>query len=406
MNKEVRIAVMLDKSGSYDRGLFKGIVQYPDVSSPWVFFFDAPDYAPNRQNEKLLYKLKMWEPDCIVTRPTHLVPKLKELGVPIIVTAAISKIDGVINIIADDEKIGHLGAMYLMEKGFKNLAFYGTDKIYWSKNRKIAFKKEVISKGLNFFEAEALLLKEWQNNPYRLKSWIGSLPKPVAIMACQDDFGIQIIEAVKMTGFKIPFDVAVLGVDNDLFICNLYNPPMSSIDQESETVGYAVAKYIQSFVDGHEQLPNEIVGKVFRVVSRLSTDVIAVEDNELKKALLYIKKNAGKKNISVDEVVGETFLSRRPLEMRFRKTLGRSILQEISRVRINFACNLLRNTCSSISEIAYLMGFSSPTSFSNFFKKEINCSCKEYRDQFHGYKMDQPSIPALQTDFDPGNNLN
>lgn len=386
MSKDVKIALLLDKSGSYDRGLFKGIVQYPEVTSPWIFFFEAPDYTTIFQNEKLFQMLKMWEPDCIVTRPTILMPKLKELGVPLILTSANTIIDGVVNVKADDERIAKLGASYLIEKGFKNLAFYGTDKIYWSKNRKKAFKKEVLSKGLNYFEAEAFLLNEWQNNPYRLKSWIQSLPKPVAIMACQDDFGIQIIEAVKMTEFKIPFDVAVLGVDNDLFICNLYNPPMSSIDQESETVGYGVAKYIQSYLDGNKQLPNEIVGMTFRVVTRLSTDVIAVDDLELKKALLYIQQNAGKRNIPVSEVVSKTFLSRRPLEMRFRKTLGRSILQEISRVRINFACNMLRNTGSSIGEIAYSMGFSSPTSFSNFFKKEIHCCCKEYREQFHGYK--------------------
>jgi LacI family transcriptional regulator len=386
MNKEVRLALLIDKSGSYDRSLFKGIVQYPNVTSPWFFFSEAPVYTNNYQNEKLLYKLKMWKPDCIVTRPTILMTKLKELGVPILLTSANTKMNGVINIIADDERIGQLGAFYLMEKGFKNLAFYGTDKIFWSKDRKIAFKKEVISKGLNYFEAEALLLKEWQNNPFRLKSWIESLPKPVAIMACQDDFGIQIIESVKLTQFKIPYDVAVLGVDNDLFICNLYNPPMSSIEQEAEIVGHRVAKYIQSFVNEEEKLPDEIVGTMFRVVSRLSTDVIAVEDNELKKALLYIKHNAGKKNILVDEVVSETYLSRRPLEMRFRKTLGRSILQEINRVRISIACNMIRNKNYSISEIAYEMGFSSPASFSSFFKKELNCSCKEYRDQFQSYK--------------------
>jgi len=386
MGKEVKIALLLDKSGSYDRGLFRGIVQYPEMTSPWLFFFEAPDYTTNLQNEKLYQKLRMWQPDCIVTRPTILVPKLKELKVPIILISANNKLDGVINVRADDEKIGKLGVSYLMDKGFRNLAFYGTDKIYWSKNRRIAFKKEALSNGLNYFEAEAYLLNEWQNNPTRLKNWIRSLPKPIAIMACQDDFGIQIIEAVKLTEFKIPFDVAVLGVDNDLFICNLYNPPMSSIDQEAETVGYSIAKYINGYLDGKEQLPGEIVGTTFRVVTRLSTDVIAVDDIELKKALIFIKQFAGKRNISVKEVVSETFLSRRPLEMRFRKTLGRSILQEINRVRINLACNLLRNTNSSISDIAYQMGFSSPTSFSNFFKKEVHCCCKEYRDQFYGIK--------------------
>jgi len=383
MNKDIKVALLLDKSGSYDRGLFKGIIKYPNVGLPWKFFFETPNYTAIYQNEKLLYKLRTWEPDCIVTNDTILMPKLKKLGVPILVTPTYNKIDGVINIVADDEKIGQLGATYLIEKSFKNLAFYGTDNIFWSKNRKIAFKEKVISNNLNFFEAEALLLKEWPNNPYHLGNWIESLPKPVAIMACQDDFGIQVIEAIRLVGARIPFEIAVLGVDNDLFICNLYNPPMSSIDQEPETVGFEVAKYIKRLILDKDQLPNEIVGTKFRVVSRLSTDVIAVVDEELKKALFYIKQNAEQNNIPVDEVVNATYLSRRPLEIRFRKILGWSILQEIKRVRLKIACNKLRHTNLSINEIAYSMGFCSPASFSNIFKRETSCTCTEYRQQFH-----------------------
>ena len=110
MGKAAKIALLLDKSGSYDRGLFSGIVQYPDVTLPWFFFFEAPDELTYYQKDSLLHKLKVWDPDCIVTRPTNLIPKLKTLGVPVIVTAANTIIDGVINIIADDEKIGQLGA--------------------------------------------------------------------------------------------------------------------------------------------------------------------------------------------------------------------------------------------------------------------------------------------------------
>ena len=332
---------------------------------------------------QLINKLKAWQPDCIVTNESDLIPEFLTFGIPILVTPAKKKlVPGVINILADDAKVGHIGAKYFIDKGFKNFAFYGTDHIFWSALRKVAFKEKVISAGFKYFELEALLNDQWQENPARIINWMKNLPKPVAIMACSDEFGIHIIEAANLGEIKIPEEIALLGVDNDEFVCNLYNPPMSSIDQEPEKVGFEVGQYIRSLIRYGLKKGKTILGTNFRVVTRRSTDFFAVDDAQIKKAMHFIQKMAIEKAITVDDVVSSTSLSRRLLEIRFRRMLNRSIHEEIKRIRIEAISNKLILTNLPINEIAYSMGFSSLTSFSVYFKKVKKITPMELRMQF------------------------
>ena len=381
-NKKIRVALLLDKAGEYDRGLIRGIVKYSHHTAPFEFFLISPNFISKEGTGLILNKLKSWQPDCIVMWDAFLLVEFKALGIPILVTPSKKLVSGVINIVADDYKIGELGARYFIDKGFKNFAFYGTDQIFWSKKRKEAFKKSVSSLNFNFYEFEALINTDWQNNPERLIDWMKSLPVPIAIMACNDDFGIHLIEASNMSGKKVPEDIAILGVDNDKFICELYNPPMSSIDQEPELVGLEVAKYIRALLQEGKPPGDVIVGNNYTIVTRRSTDIFAVEDEQIKKALHFIEVNALQKNITVSDVVSSTSLSRRILEIRFRKLLNRSILQEIRHIRIEIICEKLIKTNIPINEIAYSMEFNSVTTFSSYFKAEKKITPMEFRKQF------------------------
>jgi len=347
-------------------------VRFSRVSSRWDFFLEAPNYTVPDEKKRLMKKIRLWKPDFIVMNDSYLISELRTLDIPIFVTPSNKIIPGVINIVADDQKIGRLGAQYFINKGYNNFAFYGSDKIFWSKNRRIAFKEVIEALHLNYFEFEALLDDNWQNNPEYLVNRISDLPRPIAIMACSDEFGIQIIESSKLANLKVPQEIAVLGVDNDIFICDLYDPPMSSIDQNPESVGFDVARSIWKMVmEGNSTVEN-IVGSDFRVISRLSTDILAIEDDEVKKALHFIQDSSPFKQISVEDVVVSTFLSRRLLEMRFRKLLNRSILEEINRVRLDAICTKLISTSTPLNEIADFFGFNSPTSFPNYFISLIN----------------------------------
>jgi LacI family transcriptional regulator len=378
----IRVALLIDKSGSYDRGLIKGIIHYASLSSPWDFFLEGPLFTAADEHKTRLKKLKLWRPDCIIMNESFYAPDFTTLGIPILVTPSKRLIPDVINIVADDEKIGEIGARYFIDKGYKNLAFYGTDQIFWSGIRKETFRKTVDSFNLNYFQLESLLNDKWQSNVTILANWMISLPKPVAIMACNDDFGIHLIEAANMAGIKVPEEVVILGVDNDEFICYLYDPPMSSIDQEPENVGFKVAQVVKAIIKDGYKGEDKIIGNNFRIVTRRSTDIFAIEDDQLVKALNYIKGNAVKQSVSVAEVVAATTLSRRLLEIRFRKLLNRSVLQEIKQIRIDAIVHKLITTREPISKIAYALGFNSPASFSNYFKNEKKISPGEFRKQF------------------------
>jgi LacI family transcriptional regulator len=157
---------------------------------------------------------------------------------------------------------------------------------------------------------------------------------------------------------------------------------MSSIDQQPETVGFKVAQSIRSFLIGRDQPPNKIIGTNFSVVTRLSTDIFAIEDSQLIIALDFIRNHATNRRLTVDEIVSRTILSRRLLEIRFRKMLNRSILQEIKRVRLDIICQKLIKTDDPVNKIADDLDFSSPASFSISFKKEMQISPIEFRKQF------------------------
>ena len=378
----IRIALLLDKAASYDRGLIRGIVKFSKVSSHWEFFLEAPNYTVPNEKKRLMKKIRLWKPDFIIMNDNFLISEFKSLDIPVFITPSNKLIPGLINIIADDQKIGKLGAQYFIEKGFKNFAFYGSDQIFWSKYRRIAFKETIEELNLNYFEIEALLHDNWQNNPEYLVEWLSDLPKPIAIMACSDEFGIHIIESSKLAKIKVPRDIAVLGVDNDMFICDLYDPPMSSIDQNPESVGFEIARNILNLVLKKGTSIENIVGSDFTVITRLSTDILAIEDKEVKKALIFILEKTPLNKITVEDVVQSTFLSCRILEMRFRKLLNRSILEEINRIRMEAICKQLISTSIPLHELADSFGFNSPTSFSNYFKKCKRMTPFEFRKLF------------------------
>ncbi|MEN8226805.1 MAG: substrate-binding domain-containing protein [Bacteroidota bacterium] len=381
MNR-IRVALLVDKAESYDRELIRGILRYSNLSTPWEFFFLGPDYTVVREKEKIVLKTVKWSPDCIVMNDRFSIQDFEELTVPILVTPSIRRINGAINILADDSELGSMAAKYFIDKGFSNLAFYGSDRIFWSYDRKVAYRRTVLTAGLKFYSVESSLYDDWQYNPQQLVPWLKDLPKPVAVFACSDEFGTHLIEAVQMARLKVPDEVSILGVDNDEFVCGLYGIPMSSIDQNPEAVGFRIAQHIRSFIVDGKTLPSEIVGSDFRIITRLSTDVFAIDDPQLKTALSFIRQHSETRRITVDDVVKETHLSRRLLEIRFRKVLNRSILEEVKRVRIGIICMRLTETDDPVGEIASQMDFSSQAGFSNFFKKEMNISPVEYRKQF------------------------
>jgi AraC-like DNA-binding protein len=165
-------------------------------------------------------------------------------------------------------------------------------------------------------------------------------------MAANDDRGLQLLDACRRVGAVVPDEVAVLGLDNDEYLCGLSLPPLSSIDVDSETTGYQAAALLDRMMDG-KRPPKRIAETVpAGVVTRRSTDVLATDDRDVIRAVQYIRENACR-TIQVADILEHVSMSRAALEPRFRSVLGRTLHQEVQRVRVERAKSLLAENRSA-----------------------------------------------------------
>jgi LacI family transcriptional regulator len=200
----------------------------------------------------------------------------------------------------------------------------------------------------------------------------------LALLACNDDRGRQVLEACRCNQIQVPDDVAVLGIDNDEVFCELSNPPLSSVAFNAEKAGFRAAKLLDELMQGKSKKPQHIAMRTVGVVPRRSTDVFAVKDELVVAAVEYIRRKEGVE-ISVDTVANDLAVSRRSLERRFGAKMGRTILEEIQLARLARAQRLLAETGHSISKVARLSGFQSISYFGNFFQKRVGKSPRRYR---------------------------
>ena len=209
-------------------------------------------------------------------------------------------------------------------------------------------------------------------------AWLQSLPKPVGLMACNDDCGQQVIEACKMAHLAVPDTVGVLGADNDEVVCGLSDPPMSSVVINFERAGYEAALVLFRLLRGVRRVPAKITAPATHVIARRSTNFMAVSDPYVTKALQFIRDHA-RENMMVMDVAGAVALSRRTLEIKFRREIGCSILEHIRRVRTDQIVRLLVETELPVGQIAESLGFSDVQHFARYFRASKQTSPLAYR---------------------------
>ncbi len=382
MSESFRVLLLINNSGAYDRGLIKGIAQYAKYYDSWFFLRESPYFIYKNTDKKIIQYIKEWKPDGIIMCENDLANEIISLNIPTIISPFTKIYDRVINIVANDFAIGEMGAHYYLEKKYSHYAFYGTNESFWSLEREKAYVRtlKINHKEVSVYRT-SILKKEfdWKKEPYHIARWLQEQPKPLALMACADDWSQLVTEAVKIAGLKAPEDIAILGVDNDELICELSSPPLSSIIQDSEKTGFEAAYLLHQLMKGFNVPVKNIVGLPIQVVTRQSTKLTAVENIDISNALRYINNNAGNQHLHVEQVVKKTCLSRRVLEIKFREYLGRTIGSEIKRTRINAVCEKLINTSLTISEIAEHLGFGSSANLTVFFKREKKTTPLEYR---------------------------
>lgn len=382
----IKVILLSDFAEEYTKDLLRGITRYSRDHGPWTFCRTPLYYRETMGIDGIVRWAREWEADGIIGQFYNEaeVKKFTDAGIPVIAQDFRERFSNIPNITGDYKETGRMGADYFLKKGFRNFAFYGFNNIVWSRERAEGFGEKVQEAGytVNYYEnIKTRSMDLWYYKPSDLSRWLTSLPKPIALMACDDNEGHHITEAARNAGFKIPEDIAVLGVDNDEMMCDLSDPPLSSIGLDTEMAGYEAAKRLEQMIEQKSTQGRDIVVKPTQVVTRHSTDIFASKDKYIVSALKYIHDNLDK-NLKVDQVLKEVPLSRRSLEKRFVQTTGYPVYEYIYNQRIEKFTQKLLETDMTIFEIALDLGLNDSKNIARQFKQIKGLTPVEYRKKY------------------------
>jgi len=391
--KSKNVLILLETSTGFDRSLLLGIAKFLRYHSSWSVFADPP-YFRDIKSPGFFSKIEKLGLDGIILREpgVYMVPhaqimrQFAAMGLPIIaVSSTVEKVEQITTIRTNNDAIGQLGAEHFFERGFQNFGFCGFTDLSWSDERGAGFAKRVIEKGhrVSFYSEKESKLWAWSDSVKKpMAEWIRSLPKPVGIMACNDHRGQQVIDACKVAGARVPDDVAILGVDNDLIYCDLSSPQLSSIALNAEKGGFEAAVLLDRLMkSGRAKRPDQIVVEPQYIVTRVSTDSIAVEDADVANTIRFIREHI-RENLQINDILNALSISRSKLYEKFQKLVGCSLYDEIHRVKVEKIAGLLIESNNSISVIAMDYGYTDLKNFSRYFKQIKGLSPKEYRDKY------------------------
>lgn len=383
-----KVALLLETSTEYGRGLLRGIVRYSRLHGPWSLYL-APGHV-----EQSLPRAMSWDGDGIIgrVRTPDMARAVFATGLPF-VASSLSELSprgeraAFCEIRTNSAAIARMAATHLLERGLRHFAFCGFAACPWSILREEVFTKFLASQEyaserrrirLSTWIPRSNWIESWEHEQPVLSKWLKSLPKPAGVMACNDACGRSVLEACSAAGLHVPDDVAVVGVDNDELLCELSTPPLSSVSLSFESAGYEAAALLDGLISGKVQGRHVVSVEPVFVQTRRSTDVIAQDDPVVVKAIRFIRDHAAKA-VSVSDVVDGTGTSRRTLERRFLRTVGCSILGEITRCRIDRAKRLLLETRLPCCRVGHEAGFSSVKAFNRAFRQAEGTTPKSFR---------------------------
>jgi LacI family transcriptional regulator len=317
----------------------------------------------------------------IIMREQKKTKEIITMGLPTIISPYKKQFPGLPNIIPDDGTIGKMAAEHLLDRGFRFFAYCGFEDMFAARNRGEIFRKRIAETGFEAYvykEPRSRVKRLWENEQNLMADWLKSLPKPVGLMASNDDRARQVMEACKIAGLHVPEEVAIIGVDNDDLVCNLSHPSLSSVALNFERSGYEAAELLHKLMAGKKVANKKIVVHPTHVVTRQSTDILAMEDPDVVEAVRFIRQHS-KEPIQVSDVVEAATVSRRLLYQRFHEVLGCSPKEEIRRARVEQIVRLLMETNLPISKIALTLGYANVAHIARYFRQEKGMNLQTYR---------------------------
>jgi len=375
-----RVALLFQRDLAFCRGVLAGIEDWlADAGASWHV-----RHAP--ASAEVMNSLHEWQPDGVIGHvfEQQLADALQAWGGAFVNTTSTLPNLHVPTVDADQVVVGEMAAEYLVELGFRNFGFYGHPWALFSKQREEGFQRVLARSKMRAAECYADYLParsasaSWVAADQALATWLEDLPKPAAVFCCHDVPARDVAEACGTLGLRVPEDVAILGVDNDRFECEITRPTLSSIALPMREIGRRAAALLDEQLRRGEVAESQPRIAPLHVVARRSTDLRAVRDPSVRRALAFLQENYTRE-IDVSAAAMAAGLSRRQLERRFREALGRTILSEIHRLRVDAALKLLADTELKIEAVAVRAGFSSARQMGEVFRRQLGQPPSEFR---------------------------
>lgn len=385
MAKEPRVAVLIESPSGYERAILGGIARFAQCHGPWEIFcrYDCV--------EQYLSRIAASTTTGIIAKVDNarMAERIVEMGLPAVV---LDHSDDAVftgnsnsqvgTIIFDSHSAAQMAAEHLMSRHVKHFGFVGDMTHRHSKSREIGFSTWLREKSIDpiiYQHPKRKHKRTWPNELPTLAEWLSALPKPIGILACNDDRGSQVLDACAMAQIIVPGEAIVIGMENDELTCELSAPPLTSISVDAESAGFRAAALLNEMMRGKVHSLEYVVVSPLQVVERRSTEFsLSIVDREVLAALEMIYALANRP-IRIADITAKLRIARRTLEVRFRKAVGRSLNEELRRARLCRAQRLMLESEITLAEVAYAAGFSTQAHFTNLFKKQFGKTPLQYR---------------------------
>ncbi len=380
-SKPRAVAIFLDLANLAFRKILGGIVSYASQQRNWSVYIEE-----NSPHALACPLTKRWD-GIIASFDDPRRAEAVRLKIPLVgVGGGYGWYDPATKIpfvTTDNVAVARLAAEHLLERGFIHFAFCGftpTRINGWSHDRQQAFADTIRQAGrdCSIHTTEMPNAANWSEIQRDLAAWLTNLPRPLGLMACNDARACHILEVCRTIGARVPEDIAVIGVDNDEAICECTDPPLTSVEQGCRQAGYEAAALLDRWMAGQTVPGGKHHFGPAGIVSRRSTEILAANDPDVIAALRFIHQHA-LEPIGLADVLNATQSSNSTLRRRFKTLVGRTIHEEIRRVRIERAEQLLISTDLPFRQIARQTGFSSAQYMATVLRQHSGLSPRDYR---------------------------
>jgi LacI family transcriptional regulator len=377
-----RVALLIATGRAFDRGIAKGIGDYVRNHRRWVVFMD-PERPITR--EALIH----WGVDGIIAdvngrgfREALTIPGIPLLGVGAY-NHAHSVAPGVPVVGSNQYEAGRMAAQHLIDQGYHHLAFCGDDlrtEPMWCRERWEGFRAcaEAHGKQCHRHEPQFETLPSMPQSLAALGAWLQRLPKPVGVFAFYDGKARAVLDACLLDGIKVPQAVGVIGVDNDLWLCELAQPGLTSIEADARGAGALAAQLMSRMLDGETLAQRLYRIEPTGVTERESTDLMAFFDPGIAYAIRFIRAHACDP-IKPEDVLRASGMSVSTAYRKFKKAFGRSVHEEIQRLQLDRVKELLTTTNLPIATVARRAGFENIRYLTKLFRDNAGVTPREFR---------------------------